>query len=280
MKKLLLVLLLCPLMGLAQKNLVHKDYVDDFAGIYSNEQKAELATIIHGFFDTVQIALVTVPSLEGRDVSDFATTLFNQWGVGSAGNNGLLILIAPNERKAFAATGRGIQGSLTDLISAKLQRELMVPEFKKGNKFQGTKNLLIGYIGILRGDGDIKNVPGEKDYTTAVLVVFALITGFALIMAIVFRRRRKKEEMVSSIASASSGYRSYGGGYSGGGGNTYIVGNSIGSDSSYSSGSSSSYDGGSSYSSGSSSSDSSSSFDSGSSFGGGSSDGGGGGSDW
>ena len=163
MKKLFLLLILIPCIAFGQKpqELVHDthSYVDDFAGIYTTEQKAQLNSILHSFWDTVQIDVVTIKSLGGYDISDFSTKLFNYWGVGSASNNGLLVVIAPNEHKAFAATGRAIQGDLTDLQAAELQRELMVPEFKKGNYFEGTRKLLVAYIGLLS--------PSAKEYNAA-----------------------------------------------------------------------------------------------------------------
>ena len=151
MKKLLLLLLL-PFISIAQHpdSIQYNDtYVVDNAHLYTPEEKEELSQTIRSFFDTVEIVLVTVNSLQGYDVQEYATRVFNHWGVGSKSNNGLLVLIAPTDNKAFAATGNAIQGELTDAKAASLQREVMTPEFGKGNYYTGTKNILNAYIKVL-----------------------------------------------------------------------------------------------------------------------------------
>lgn len=129
-------------------SLVHdpSGYIDDFAGLYTPQEKQQLGAIVKSFFDTVQIAVVTIKTLNGVDKQEFATKLFNKWGVGSKSNNGLLLLICYDEHKAFAATGKAIQGDLTDLSAAGLMRGVMVPEFKQGHKYEGTRKLLLAYI--------------------------------------------------------------------------------------------------------------------------------------
>ena len=176
--------------------LVHDNssLIDDYANIYTPQQKQELYNIIKPFFDTVQIVVVTVNSLDGMDKQEYATKLFNRWGVGSKSNNGLLLLIAPNERKSFAATGKGIQGELTDLKAARLQRELMVPEFKNKNYFEGTKKVLLAYIDVLS--------PSAKEYrekqeqadivqTTKMFYGFMYVILFGACMAILWIRQKK-----------------------------------------------------------------------------------------
>ncbi len=206
MKRILLLLAIIPTILFAQKpqDLTHNTttFVDDYANIYTPEEKAQLGSIIHNFFDTVQIALVTVKSLEGNDVQELATTLFNKWGVGSKSNNGLLILIAPTEHKAFAATGRAIQGELTDLQCAKLQREVMVPEFKKGNYFLGTKNLLNAYIAKLSPSANQyakeqeairkKCVGAVNESAAEILIIILMCVPVVVFIGFVVKRQQKK----------------------------------------------------------------------------------------
>lgn len=194
-------------------SLVHDNssLIDDYANIYTPQQKQELYNILKPFFDTVQIVVVTVNSLDGMDKQEYATKLFNRWGVGSKSNNGLLLLIAPKERKSFAATGKGIQGELTDLQAARLQRELMVPEFKNKNYFEGTKKVLLAYIDVLS--------PSAKEYrekqeqadivqTTKMFYGFMYVILFGACMAMILllirsyrRAKSKKRERESNIIS-------------------------------------------------------------------------------
>jgi uncharacterized protein len=77
-------------------------YVNDFAGLLSHDQGAALNSELAAFEKrtTVEIAVVTVPSLKGHNVEDYTRGLAKEWGVGKAGrNNGVVFLIAPNERK-------------------------------------------------------------------------------------------------------------------------------------------------------------------------------------
>ncbi len=186
------------------ESLVHdrNNYVDDYAGTYTPEQKMVLGSIIKSFFDTVQIALVTVKTLNGQDVQEYATKLFNKWGVGSKSNNGLLILIAPSERKAFAATGRAIQGDLTDLMAARLQREVMVPEFKKGDYYAGTKILLLAYIKTLspsakeynKKQNEALEAASKREVQSIVQVLGAIVVCIIISVLISLWNKKKKRE--------------------------------------------------------------------------------------
>lgn len=321
MKKTLFILLMMPIMAFCQgpDKLVHDthSYVDDYAGIYTEPQKAELSAIIKPFWDTVQISLVTVKSLDGYDISDYTVKLFNRWGIGSKSNNGLMLLIAPTEHKAWATTGRAIQGDLTDLQCAKIQRDVMTPEFKKGNYFLGTKKCLQAYIQKLSPSAkqyhaqQQAKAPDGGQILYGWLILCGSILAIIVIVVLIVRRQNRKsdrlyaEELERQEAirkqavsdylndnpGTSSAIKMGAAGLIGG-----IIGANIGSittkdkdtykkrddddsgsSSFYSSSSSSSSDDNDSF--GSSSSDDSDSS-SGSDFGGGSSDGGGGGSDW
>lgn len=150
MRYILILLAACTLnFAAAQEptSLTHdkSDYVDDFADIFTPGQEAELNDIILSFFDTVQMSVVTVNSLSGYDVATYTVDLGNHWGVGSKSDNGLLLLIAPNDRKYSTATGYGIEGDLTDIKAGRLQRDILVPAFKSGDFYGGVRDLLKAY---------------------------------------------------------------------------------------------------------------------------------------
>ncbi len=223
MKKLFLMLVLIPsiLFGQDLKTIQHNTstYVDDFAGIYTPEQKADLGGVIKRFFDTVQISVVTVKSLEGNDISEAAVKLANRWGVGSASNNGLLILIAPSEHKAFAVTGKAIQGDLTDLECARLQREVMVPYFKQKDYFTGTKNLLNAYIARLSPAGKefrqqqgLATIKKNKEAFNSFMVGFVwFIICMAVLLFIILAIRaaiKSNQDKIEAFDKAWDNYRS------------------------------------------------------------------------
>ena len=79
-----------------------------------------------------QFVVATVNSLEGYPIEDYAYRLGREWKIGSAKNNdGVLLLVAPNERKVWIATGYGAGGFMTDAMAGVITREAILPHFKQ-----------------------------------------------------------------------------------------------------------------------------------------------------
>ncbi|MGA9123158.1 MAG: YgcG family protein, partial [Pseudolabrys sp.] len=97
----------------------------------------------------IQIAVATVTSLEGQDIEPYANELFRSWKLGEkTKNNGVLLLVAPNERRVRIEVGYGLEGTLTDALSKVIIANAITPRFKAGD-FSG---------GISRGVDDIITV--------------------------------------------------------------------------------------------------------------------------
>lgn len=97
---------------------------------------------------SVEVAVVILQSIGDADLFEFSQNLFNTWGVGKKGNdNGLLLLMVMETREVRFHTGDGIEGALPDATCKEIQREFMVPEFKKGNYDAG---LLAGLNEVAR----------------------------------------------------------------------------------------------------------------------------------
>lgn len=257
------------------EHLIHDNtqYVDDYAGVFTSQEKQQLNSRIHSFFDTVQISIVTVKTLGGLEPYEFATRLGNKWGVGSKSSNGMLMLVCPGEHKIFLATGGGIQGDMPDIVTGRLIRERAIPLFKKGKIFEGVDNLLAGCIETLSPSSKVLHDAQRFDdpasvpwYLWILIPLSAGIVGWYLIY-----RRLKKKRQDKTTESLYTSYR---------------LAQSRRSSNNYDSDSynaSSSYISSSDYGSSSSSSDSSSSSSSdygSTDFGGGSFDGGGSGDSW
>jgi uncharacterized protein len=87
---------------------------------------------------SVQVAVVVLESIGDADIFEFSQELFTAWGIGSKGNdNGLLLLMAKQNRTVRFHTGYGLEGALPDVICKRIEREYMVPEFKNGNYSAG-----------------------------------------------------------------------------------------------------------------------------------------------
>jgi uncharacterized protein len=88
-----------------------------------------------------EIAVATVPSLDGISVEEYANRLFKEWGVGQAKqDNGVLVLVAPNEREIRIEVGYGLEGVLPDGLAGQIIREDFIPRFRENDYSGGIRN--------------------------------------------------------------------------------------------------------------------------------------------
>lgn len=114
-------------------------FVNDFAGVLTVEQRTSLETELAVFQnDTLnEIAVVTVKNLGGDTVENFAEELFREWGIGKKGqDNGVLMLVAVDDRRMRIEVGYGLEGALTDAQSNWIINNVMKPAFR-ANDFSG-----------------------------------------------------------------------------------------------------------------------------------------------
>ena len=163
----LALLLLVPMAALGQsvKSLPQPtDYVSDFAHVMSPAVIQQLDRVC-GEVDHeahAQIAVVTVNTLDGDAVEDYAVELYQKWGLGAKKgpdpDRGVLILIAVQDRKRFISTGYGLEGILPDALVGQIGRE-MVPALR-ANDFDGAMKLAVGRISqIIAADAGVKLAP-------------------------------------------------------------------------------------------------------------------------
>src|SRR3974390_1105217 len=101
----------------------------------------------------IQLVVATVKSLEGSDIETYANQLFRNWKLGEAKkNNGVLLLVAPNEHKVRIEVGYGLEGTLTDALSSVVISSAIVPRFKAGDVSGGIQRGVDGIISVLSGD--------------------------------------------------------------------------------------------------------------------------------
>ncbi len=114
-----------------------------------------------------QIVVLTLPSLEGESIEGYATRVFEAWKLGQKGkDNGVLVIVAPNDRKMRIEVGYGLEGTLTDAAAARIIREVMTPQFKSGNFEAGIQNGVTAIVQGLEGQADW-NSPGESSSGSA-----------------------------------------------------------------------------------------------------------------
>ena len=112
-----------------------KGYVSDFAEMIDPPSRAKLAAICKDLDKKkrTQMAIVTVASLDGMEIKDFATQLANHWGIRYKDNNrGILILLSRDDKQYRIAVGLGLESVLTDEEADRLGQE-MVPTLRNGD---------------------------------------------------------------------------------------------------------------------------------------------------
>lgn len=129
--------------------------VVDNAGLMSaagrKALEAELAAFEQKSSD--QIVVATIPSLEGAALEDYANGLFRHWGLGQAQeNNGVLLLIARDDRKMRIEVGYGLEGALTDALSKVIIESALIPAFRAGDFEKGITDGVRDIIAVLSGD--------------------------------------------------------------------------------------------------------------------------------
>jgi len=113
--------------------------VDD-AEILSPAARERIAQSLKALEDrtTHQVAVLTVPTLDGESVEDFAVRVFEAWKLGQKGrDNGVLVVVVPQDRRMRIEVGYGLEGTLTDAQAARIIRERMTPAFREGDYDRG-----------------------------------------------------------------------------------------------------------------------------------------------
>ena len=140
-----------------------------------------------------QLVVATVASLQGTDIETFANELFRYWKLGEAKkNNGVLLLVAPNQRKVRIEVGYGLEGTLTDALSNVIITGAIIPRFKANDYAGGIDRGVDGIISVLTTDAaDWRPRTGvrtdDRQSLVGQLMPFILVTLFILIFTLMRR---------------------------------------------------------------------------------------------
>jgi uncharacterized protein len=187
----------------------------------------------------IQLVVATIASLEDSDVESYANQLFRAWKLGERPkNNGVLLLVAPKQRKVRIEVGYGLEGTLTDALSNVIITNQVVPKFKAGDFAGGIERGVDGIIAALTTDtSDWQKKrqvrTDDQDTAFAALLPFLIVGLFIFVFWMMHRHARGRGRggwggpvfipMGSSWSSGSSwggGGGFSGGGFSGGGGSS------------------------------------------------------------
>jgi len=140
-------------------------FVNDYAGVIDTATKQQLETKLKNLKDTtspsVEIAVAVVKTTGGREIFDYSLAVARGWKIGSKAddNPSALLLIAIDDRKYFTQVSKDLEDELPDGVVGSLQRQYLVPEFKKGNYGKGISDTIDAYIATIRNQGNAPVAP-------------------------------------------------------------------------------------------------------------------------
>jgi uncharacterized protein len=125
-------------------------YVNDYAGVIDGATRDRLETTL-GNLDReqqIQFAVVTIATTDGQDIFDYSLAVARGWGIGSRDTNkpSLLLLVAIQDRKYFTQVSRHLEGDLPDGLVGQIQREQLVPAFRRQDYGKGLSDTVATYI--------------------------------------------------------------------------------------------------------------------------------------
>jgi uncharacterized protein len=204
--------------------------VTDFSNTLSADEQRALEQKLVAFNDSTstQVAIVIIQNIGGYDISEYAVRLFNEWKIGQQQkNNGVLILVAKENRKVFITTGYGIEGVLPDALCKRIVDRDIVPHFKQGDYYGGLEASTNSIMSIVKGeytaDAYMKRGGKTKSPLSGLLIALIII-GFVLFSRVNRARRHSRLNGIpfwtAWMLMNAAGSRSHGsfGGFSGGGG--------------------------------------------------------------
>lgn len=163
--------------------------VNDFAEILSDAEESALNQKLVAYADSTstQIVIVTIPSLNDEDPNLYAAELGADWGVGQKGKeNGLIMLIAPNDRKMAIQNGYGLEEKLTDLKTKIIIDQYITPQFKADNYYGGIDVGTDQIFKLLNGTFEGKPQRNSGEDRMPFLPLIIIVAIFVIFMA---RRR-------------------------------------------------------------------------------------------
>lgn len=152
--------------------------VNDFTSTLTSDQANAIESKLVAFDDSTstQIAVVIVKSLEGAEISSYATQLGREWGIGGKDyNNGVVFLIAIEDRKINISTGYGVEGALPDITAKHIIEDVVKPNFKGNDFYRGIDEGTDAIIKAVKGEYHAPRKKGSTSSGKIVLIIIIVI---------------------------------------------------------------------------------------------------------
>jgi uncharacterized protein len=182
----LLLLLYGPFSAEALEVPELRGYVNDYAGMISQETERLIEAELSSFeqTDSTQIVILTIPSLEGESLETFSISLADKWKIGQKGkDNGIILLVARDDREVRIEVGRGLEGTITDLLAGRIVDLVITPSFKRGEFDEGFIAGVSSIMDAARGEFTAmeRERPGQTGKTSR-LLNFLIFGGMAMLV--------------------------------------------------------------------------------------------------
>jgi uncharacterized protein len=158
--------------------------VNDTAGLLSHTTVAELESLLKSHEDSTsnQVVLLTVPGLGGESVEEFSMRVVDTWKLGQRGkDNGVLLLIARDERAVRIEVGRGLEGDLPDITCGLIIRNEIVPHFRDGDYDGGVRAGILAILGAIQGSYTPQQQAGTRSTLDLLPRVFAFLVFLVVV---------------------------------------------------------------------------------------------------
>lgn len=160
--------------------------VVDNADLLDARTERELTELLaaHEQATTNQVVVVTLSNLQGQVIEDFGYQLGRAWGIGQKDkDNGVILLVAQEERRVRIEVGYGLEGTLTDAISANIIHSIILPKFKQAQFNDGLREGTLAIIAALGDEYTMREVP-TKDKRLPLFMIFLLIVAIFLLATV------------------------------------------------------------------------------------------------
>ncbi|MBM1105899.1 TPM domain-containing protein [Aurantibacter crassamenti] len=192
----LLLLFMCCLVGHAQFEIPEKPSeqtsVYDYVNLLPDQQKNALEQKLIRYSDSTstQIVIAIIKSTEGEEINYLGANWLTEWGIGQKGkDNGILIILARDDRKIGINTGYGVEGSLTDAMSRRIIQNVVIPHFKQNNYYGGLNDGADAIFQVLNGEfKEERTFDKQQGFPLDSLIPFII---FFVILIILSRRKNK-----------------------------------------------------------------------------------------
>jgi uncharacterized protein len=203
--------------------------VVDGAHLLSGAARERIATRLaaHEQATGNQVVVVTLDSLQGYPIEDFGYQLGRHWGIGQKGrDNGVLLIVAPAERKVRIEVGYGLEGDLTDALSSHIVHDVVLPRFRRGDFEGGIEAGADAIVQVLGGQYERPSPrSGRRGGELGWLQILFILLGFGFFVGINLlsstaggRRLARRRGIYVGGGGFGRGGGFGGGGFGGGGG--------------------------------------------------------------